>query len=169
MRELIQIFKQTAQGTVPVQAGAGCNSPLRSNSLNRRATDQWAPTTVNTQVFFYIDSVAGAQIETFSTLDNCKKHIESFGYNGNSDGEIICDGKVVASYTSRESGIKWVHYKYGQLNCMDFIELAYQSFSKINWNLDALPIDLLDARKKANRLSFVIENEDTVTITLYRD
>jgi ATP-dependent RNA circularization protein (DNA/RNA ligase family) len=62
-------------------------------------------------VFTYADSLAGSQSEKFNSLSAIIKHIENFGWNGDSEGVIfkdIPDGKeALIKYISRETGLSW--------------------------------------------------------------
>lgn len=65
----------------------------------------------NNTVYTYADSLGGSQSEKFVSFSEIVKHIEDFGWHGDSEGVIFKDvpnGKeVVVMYTSRENTLTW--------------------------------------------------------------
>lgn len=59
------------------------------------------------QTFFYFDSEAGLQGQRFSLLSELIKHIEDFGWHGDSEGVIYANDTVILNYVSTKSGITW--------------------------------------------------------------
>lgn len=60
-----------------------------------------------TMNYTYYDSEAGQQSQTFDKLSAIIKHIEDFGYNGDSSGTIFQDGEPIIEYDSSETGLTW--------------------------------------------------------------
>jgi len=62
------------------------------------------------QTFIYSDSEAGMQTKQFPTLSSIIEHIESFDYNGDSDGVVMEYGtnSEVIFYKSTKNGVIWI-------------------------------------------------------------
>jgi len=54
-------------------------------------------------VFTYYDNIGGRQTQDFSSLEEIKKHIEDFGWHGDSEGVVYKNGRPVLEYISREN------------------------------------------------------------------
>lgn len=63
---------------------------------------------METLKFTYSDSEAGTQKKSFFSLSEIVKHIEDFGWHGDSEGSIMQDGELILGYTSRETGLTWL-------------------------------------------------------------
>jgi len=57
--------------------------------------------------FTYSDSEAGTQKENFTELSDIVKHIEGFGWHGDSKGVILQNDEPILEYVSREDGLIW--------------------------------------------------------------
>ena len=55
----------------------------------------------------YTDHVAGKQSASFYTLSEIVKHIENFGWNGDSEGTVFQDQEPILEYVSRENEFYW--------------------------------------------------------------
>ncbi len=64
---------------------------------------------MKTLKFTYSDSVAGMQSETFTLLSEIVKYIESFGWNGDSEGVIFQNDEPILEYVSREDSLVWAN------------------------------------------------------------
>jgi hypothetical protein len=61
--------------------------------------------------FTYYDSVAGEQQKKHKTLSEIIKYIENFGYHGDSEGTVFCDGVPITEYVSRKEKLTLIHLK----------------------------------------------------------
>lgn len=59
------------------------------------------------KTYTYTDSEAGKQKDKFDSLSEIVKHIEEFGYHGDSDGVVLQDSEPIIEYSSREHGLTW--------------------------------------------------------------
>ena len=59
--------------------------------------------------FNYTDSEAGKQTEKFNTLSEIIAHIENFGWNGDSEGIVFQNEKMILEYVSSENGLTWIN------------------------------------------------------------
>lgn len=57
--------------------------------------------------YTYTDSLAGTQALTVDKLSAAIKHIEDFGWHGDSQGYVLQNGKPILEYLSLEDKLQW--------------------------------------------------------------